>query len=229
MTDLRTDEIRTRITREAVRRLAGRRAVALDLADIAAASGTDPELAGKSFPGEWDLLTALVLDAYSAMSDSAEAASAAAVAEGASPIEHWTAICLGVRRWALDHPDEYALIWGQPVPGYSAPPETMAAGARTVLALLGVLHKAREDGRLNSHDDDPALSAGMRANVSALAEGLLNGLPEPVIARMLVAWTQLHGMVAFDVYGHIAGVAADPEAFFTYAAAGMGAYVGLPR
>ncbi|MFJ4922359.1 TetR-like C-terminal domain-containing protein [Streptomyces sp. NPDC088725] len=226
---MRTEEIRTRVTEQAVRRLVGRRAVDLDLTALAAAAGTDPELAAKSFPGEWDLLTTLVLDAYNAMSDSAEKAAASALAEGATPIERWTAICLGVRGWALDHPDEYALIWGQPVPGYSAPPETMAAGARTVLALLDVLHGARESGELRGQDDGPALSDGMRANVSALAEGLLSGLPEPVIARMLVAWTQLHGMVAFDVYGHIAGVAADPAAFFTYAAAGMGAYVGLPR
>lgn len=227
MTDQLTDDIRTHITRQAVRRLAGRRSVDLDLTALSAAAGTDPDRARESFPGEWDLLTALVLDAYNAMSDSAEAAAAEARAEDASPVGRWTAICLGVRRWALEHPDEYALIWGQPVPGYSAPPETMAAGARTVLALLDVLHDAHASGAAARLDDGP-LSDGMRANVSALADGLLKGLPDPVIARMLVAWTQLHGMVAFEVYGHIAGVTADPAAFFSYAAAAMGTYVGLP-
>ncbi|MDI5962489.1 TetR-like C-terminal domain-containing protein [Streptomyces sp. SL13] len=227
MTDQLTDDIRTRITRQAVRRLAGRRSVDLDLAAVSAAAGTDPERARESFPGTWDLLTALVLDAYNAMSDSAEAAAARARAEDASPVGRWTAICLGVRGWALAHPDEYALIWGQPVPGYSAPPETMAAGARTVLALLDVLRDAHASGTAVRLDDAP-LPDGMRANVSALSDGLLKGLPDPVIARMLVAWTQLHGMVAFEVYGHIAGVAADPAAFFSYAAAAMGTYVGLP-
>ena len=171
------------------------------------------------------MLAALVLGAYNDMSDAAEAA----IVPGASPLQRWIAISQGVRAWALTHPDEYSLIWGQPVSDFSAPPATMAAGARTVLALLATLHEALAAGELLGGEDDLPLSPGMAANVTALAQGLLNGLPDPVIARMLVAWTQLHGMVGFEVNGHIAGAAADPEAFFDHAAAQMGRYVGLSR
>lgn len=73
------------------------------------------------------------------------------------------------------------------------------------------------------------MSEGMSRNVAALGEGMLSGLPPAVIARMLVAWTQLLGMVSFAVYGHVQGFAADPDAFFDHAAAAMGHYVGLPR
>lgn len=220
----------------AVGRLPLRRGVDLDLESLAREAGVDPGDARKAYPGEWDLLTDLVLSAYNAMGDAAErqsdapaeATGSASVPSG-SHLARWVEVCLNVRRWALDHPDEYALIWAAPVPGYSAPPETMAAGARTVLALLATLHQAKEAGVLAPHAEDPALSQGMRRNVEPLTTGLLAGLPDPVVTRMLTAWTQLHGMLGFEAYGHIAGVAADPEAFFVHAATAMGVHVGLPR
>jgi AcrR family transcriptional regulator len=216
-----------RLRREAVARLARRREVDLDLDDLATATGLDVAAVREVFPHRDDLLSVLVLGAYNAMSDHAEQAADEAAKAGKSLLDQWVAICLGVRAWAMAHPDEYALIWGQPVPGYTAPPETMAAGARTVLALVAVLRAAQEAGTLADHRDEPPFTEGMAANVASLSSGLLGGLPEPVIARMLVVWTQLHGMAGFEVYGHIAGVAGDPEAFFIHAARVMGIYVGI--
>ncbi len=217
-----------RVKHEAVRRLARRRHVDLELPAVAHALGTHPAQVRQYFPTEEDLLTALILDAYNAMGESAEEGGREVEVAG-SLLDRWIAVCRGVRRWALDHRDEYALIWGQPVPGYSAPPETMVAGARTVLALLALLREAQKNGELAERPDSPPLTDGMFRNVEILASGLLNGLPHPVIARMLVVWTQLHGMIGFEVYGHIVGVAADPAEFFDYAAASMGEYVGLSR
>jgi hypothetical protein len=214
-----------RIRDAALDQLAARRTVKLVPSTLAAASDQDPDEIGRAFPDSNAVLTALVLGAYNDMSDAAEAA----IVPGDSPLQRWIAISLGVRAWALAHPDEYNLIWGQPVPDFCAPPETMAAGARTVLALLAALHEALAAGELLGGGDVLPMSAAMAANVAVLAEGLLNGLPDWVIARMLVAWTQLHGMLGFEVNGHIAGVAGDPKAFFEHAAAQMGRYVGLSR
>lgn len=198
------------------------------LTAVAEASGIGEAELRQRFPTFDDLLTTLVLDAYNAMGEAAETAAGKASANGATPIECWVAICVGVRSWALANKDKYALIWGRPIPGYDAPPETMAAGARTVLTLLGVLREAQAASQLTDLAEPP-LSTGMAANVAPLGSGLLNGLPDEVIARMLVVWTQLHGMLSFEVYGHIAGVAADPGAFFEYGAAAMGRYVGIPN
>ncbi|MFJ3710763.1 MULTISPECIES: TetR-like C-terminal domain-containing protein [unclassified Streptomyces] len=223
------EDARGALRRAALGRLPERRRVALGLDGLAQEAGVEQGLAHEEFPGEWDLLSDLVLGAYNAMSDAAEAGAERARAEGVGLLGRWTAICLGVRRWALDHPDEYTLIWGSPVPGYVAPPETMVAGARTVLALLGTLREAQETGVLDTYAGDPEPSEGMRRNIAPLAEGLLSGLPDQTIARLLTAWTQLHGMVGFEVNGHIAGVAADPEAFFAHTAESMGVFMGLPR
>ncbi|MCK9878840.1 WHG domain-containing protein [Frankia sp. Ag45/Mut15] len=216
-----------RIKEAALVRLAVRRELNLDLAALAGATGVDPALARAWFPQSDDLLTALVLDAYAGMGAGAERGAAEAAAADGSPLDRWLGGCRGIRRWALDHPDEYTLIWGPPVPGYEAPPETMVVGARAVITLLTVLRDAYQAGSLLVRPAEPALSEGMARNVAGLAAGLLEGLPDPAIARMLTVWTQLHGMIGFEVHNHIAGVAADPAAFFDYAAESMGIHVGL--
>ncbi|MER5548938.1 TetR-like C-terminal domain-containing protein [Streptomyces sp. NPDC002589] len=224
------DAVVARMKAEAVRRLATRQHADLEPSGVARDAGLDPARVQQLFPDRDSLLTTLVLDSYHAMGDSAERAAAEVEKAGAGRLARWVACWEGVRGWALAHPEEYVLIWGRPVPGYSAPPETMAAGARTVLVLVGLVREALQDGELaQDHVPGPALSAGMTHTTQALAEGLLSGLPDPVIARMLVMWTQLHGMVGFEVNGHVAGVAADPAAFFTHAATAMGQYVGLTR
>src|SRR4051794_6803764 len=218
------DAVVAQMKAEAARRLATRWRIDLEPAGVARAAGLDPARAKELFPDRDGLLTALVLDAYHAMGDSAERAAAEAEKAKAGRLGRWVASWEGVRRWALAHPEEYVLIWGRPVPGYSAPPETMAAGARTVLVLVGLVREALQAGELAvEHVPEPAaLSEGMTPTTQALAEGLLSGLPPSVIARMLIMWTQLHGMVGFEVNGHLAGVAADPSAFFTHAATAMG-------
>jgi hypothetical protein len=54
----------------------------------------------------------------------------------------WSAACGAVRAWALANPNEYALIYGTPVPGYTAPPATIAPAARVSSVLLGILADA---------------------------------------------------------------------------------------
>jgi hypothetical protein len=44
---------------------------------------------------------------------------------------------------------------------------------------------------------------------------------------MLVAWTQLFGMLSFELFGHLVGSVDDNDAFFDHATAAMARYVGL--
>ncbi|MGA2295738.1 MAG: TetR-like C-terminal domain-containing protein, partial [Acidimicrobiales bacterium] len=55
----------------------------------------------------------------------------------------------------------------------------------------------------------------------------LNGLTDEVIVRSLVAWTQLFGLVSFELYGHLLGVVDDLDAFFNSSVRQMGLFVGL--
>ena len=42
-------------------------------------------------------------------------------------VPEWLDACRAVRAWAVANPHEYALVYGSPVPGYRAPPDTVPA------------------------------------------------------------------------------------------------------
>ncbi|MDN5812616.1 MAG: TetR/AcrR family transcriptional regulator, partial [Micrococcaceae bacterium] len=63
-----------------------------------------------------ELLTLLIVEAYSDLGGQVEKAVAAAPAH---PLERFTALARAVRSWALDDAARYALLFGTPVPGYA--------------------------------------------------------------------------------------------------------------
>ena len=109
------------------------RAVARDLEMV-------PSALYRYFDGRDALLTALITDAYDELGAAAEAAEAAV--DPSDLRGRWMALCRAVRRWALEHPAEYALLYGTPVPGYTAPPDTTPPASRVVVALVRVAAEA---------------------------------------------------------------------------------------
>lgn len=194
----------------------------MDTIDAPAHAGTH------AHPGDTAELTARLIDGFTRMSEAAEAALAQSVARGDGHLDQWVAVCLGVRAWALTDAAEYALLWGRPIPGYEAPAETMVIGARTIVALLTPVRSSIAHGSLDVPPADE-LPAELNSTIATLQAGLLSGLEAPTVGRMVTAWTQLHGMVGFEAYHHIAGVADNPEGYFRYGARSMGRFVGLPE
>ena len=141
-------EVTAAIKDEARKQLAGEGASKLSLRAVARELGMVSSALYRYFPSRDDLLTALIVDAYDAIGAAAEAALAGASAAGpADHVARWTAVCSAIRTWALDHPHEYALIYGSPVPGYSAPMDTVGPASRVGLALISVARDAhRADG-----------------------------------------------------------------------------------
>ncbi|MCK1794596.1 WHG domain-containing protein [Streptomyces sp. XM4193] len=214
------------IKAEGTRQLHRNGALVLTPESVRTALGMTATDFARHFASRDALLTALVVDAYDGMGERAEQAVRESAAADAAPLARWVAVCRAVRDWATDHPQEYELIYGTNIPGYDAPPETMVAGARTAMALIGTLQHAAEQGALETGEQEE-LPGPVADAVRGLAEGMAQGLPEPVVARLLVAWTQLFGMTGFSVFGHIAAFGEDPAAFVDHAAAAMGRYVGV--
>lgn len=171
-----------------------------------------------------ELLTLLIIDAYDALGDAAERADAAAPAE-ATPAERWTAIAHAIRDWALAHPHEYALVYGSPVPGYAAPTTTVAPATRVVRALLGPVTDAHRATGLS--DGDGALAPTLRADLATIAEQLDVDLPPGVLARAIVAWTQLFGLISFELFGQTRNGITDHAAMLDTACQAMTTYIGL--
>jgi AcrR family transcriptional regulator len=228
-------EITREIMQEAQRQVAAHGAPGLSLRAVARELGMVSSALYRYFPSRDELLTALIIDAYDALGQAAETSGAGLAA--ADTRGRWRALCTTIRAWALAHPHEYALIYGSPVPGYRAPQATIAPAVRAARVFGRIIADAnrgdanrgdanRGDG--TADDDHQVLSPVVAGQASAVAEAIAPGTPGPVIARGLVAWTQLFGMISFELFGQLAGSADPADEFFSYAVEQMADFAGLP-
>ena len=219
------DRARTELTAEitalARAQLATVGAAGLSLRAVARELGMASSAVYRYFPSRDELLTRLIIDGY----DSIGAAAESADDPTAPPSERWLAVCRAVRRWALERPYEYALLYGSPVPGYSAPRDTVPAAVRVGAVLGGILGGAARAGLLPESDHR---TTGL---VSAEAVGLLGGdhpaLDDVVRARGLLAWSSVFGAVSFEVFGHFTGAVTDADRFFDDAMTDLAGLLGL--
>ena len=129
-------------------------AAALSLRSIARDLGMAPSALYRYFDGRDALLSALILDAYEALAAEAERAAdnaetAARTRSGdVAEAERWLAVPRALRHWALEHPHQWGLIFGTPVPGYEAPEATVEPYARMAAALVRPIVTAQDTGRL---------------------------------------------------------------------------------
>ena len=133
-------EITRQILDAARRHLATEGASGLSLRAIARELGASSSAVYRYVASRDELLTRLIVAAYDALGAAAETAEAAVARDDLAG--RWSAVCGAVRAWALANPNEYALIYGTPVPGYTAPPATIAPAARVSSVLLGILADA---------------------------------------------------------------------------------------
>ena len=222
----------TREIKEAARRqLAETGAPQLSLRAVARELGMVSSALYRYFPSRDDLLTALIIDAYDSIGEAAEAAAGANGTAG--PRSGWRAVCHAVRDWARANPHEYALIYGSPVPGYQAPRDTVAPAARVPLVLGQLLRDscaaqaASAAGTAAAPPAEPPLPAVLAAQAAIVAGAIAPGVPEPLIVRVLIAWTQLFGMISFELFGQFVGSADPADDFFGYAVEQMIAYIPI--
>jgi AcrR family transcriptional regulator len=237
-------ELTQEIKQEARRQLAAHGAQGLSLRAVARELGMVSSALYRYFPSRDELLTALIIDAYDSLGEAAEAADA-----GCAPPDvrsRWGATCHAVRNWALAHPHEYALIYGSPVPGYRAPRATIASATRVARVAGGLVADAwreirkADGGYPAASPPAPAASAGgpgsepaplppeLAEQAAIVADAIAPGAPEVMITRLLIAWTQLFGMISFELFGQLVGSADPAEAFFGYAVEQMADFIGLP-
>lgn len=236
--ELARAELTSQIKAEARRQVAADGAQRLSLRAVARELGMASSALYRYFPSRDDLLTALIIDAYDALGEEAERSVAAV--PGSDSRGRWRSCCHAVRSWALAHPHEYALIYGSPVPGYEAPRETVAPAGRVAAAFGGVLADAWSAGVLGPPPDgrpsqplagqlELAGQVELVGQLERVGQAIAPGVPAAVLARAFTAWTQLFGMVSFELFGQLVGSVDPADAFFGYAVDQMADLVGLPR
>lgn len=127
-----------------------------------------------------------------------------------------------MRDWARAHPQEYGLVFGSPVPGYDAPPDTVVPASRVPIALARILRDAWDAGTLTGG----AFAAPGLGKLLAAVEPLA-GLPDDVVATGVLAYVELFGFVSLELFGHLIGTVDDGDAFFALTCRRTAATLGL--
>jgi AcrR family transcriptional regulator len=219
-------ELTREIKAEARRQLATQGASGLSLRAVARELGMVSSALYRYFRSRDELLTALIIDAYDSLGAAAEEASTERPA--ADIRGRWRAVCGAIRDWARANPHEYALIYGSPVPGYQAPQTTVASAIRVVRVMGSILADARPPARRTGarHPEEP-LPPELARHVAIVAGAVAPGVDDGVLTRALIAWTQLFGMISFELFGQFVGSLEPADPFFGYTVERMADYIGL--
>lgn len=209
-------ELTEEIKRSARAQLAEVGAAALSVRAISRDLGMASSAVYRYFPGRDELLTALIVDGYAELAGVAEAA--VALGEDRAFSERFVDLAHAIRRWAVDHPHLYALLYGSPVPGYAAPVDTVEPAARIVAAFISLYGRsAPVDRPPGTAAETPEATAGDSDGdlaFSRIREGLGTEADDDLLTRGVAAWTQLFGHISFELFGQFANTVDDTERFF---------------
>ncbi|RSS42527.1 TetR/AcrR family transcriptional regulator [Streptomyces sp. WAC07061] len=164
------------------------------------------------YAGHRELVQALVSYLYEELA--AALAAARESRPAGEPGPRLREVCRELRRWALGHPQEFALLFAKPVadadtaPGAAAHDPSWRFGG-VVLDLMVELW--RRGGVRAPADLDP----GWAAQLEEVREHLA-GEPVPleVIYVFVACWARLYGAVAVEVFGHLDFALTDPAPLF---------------
>ncbi|MEU6994518.1 TetR/AcrR family transcriptional regulator [Streptomyces sp. NPDC046465] len=157
------------------------------------------------------LLTELIRDAYADLAAAVGAAAGRSVREPAR--DRLLGLGAACRDWAVAHPHRYLLIGGTPVPGYTAPADTLDSARAVLGPFLGVFAGARPTASVaplieQTHQwvaSDETVAAWVREQAPDLAADRY----AVALAGALFAWPQMHGVISLEVSGQFTGMGHD--------------------
>jgi AcrR family transcriptional regulator len=209
-------EITAEILDAGRRHLATDGAAGLSLRAIARELGMASSAVYRYVASRDDLLTRLIIDAYDSLGIAAEASEAKIPREDLAG--RWSVICQAVRSWALANPNEYALIYGSPVPGYVAPTDTIGPASRVSSLLVQILADAAARGVSVPAETGEPQAPGLAAALAPVRAALPPEVSVAAIMTGLMVWAALFGVVSFELFGQFKNVVGDGpgdrEAFF---------------
>jgi AcrR family transcriptional regulator len=163
-----------------------------------------------------ELLTLLLVDAYSDLADTVDRARDAVPDVWSDDV---IAIAQAVRRWAVAHPARWALLYGSPVPGYHAPRErTVGPGTRVVGALLDAIGAGIAAGAIpvsNLSAANVSVAQPLSSDFDLIREEFDFGGDDATVAKCFALWAGLVGAISLEVFGQYGpDTFTDPGAVF---------------
>ncbi|VAW32120.1 Transcriptional regulator, AcrR family [hydrothermal vent metagenome] len=186
----------------ACQHMAEKGAAALSLRAIAREMGMTSPALYRYFASRDALVTALIVDAYNALADALEAACDVCTEDDHNG--RFAAIAYAYRDWALASPQEYALIFGTPIPAYEAPPDiTGPVAARSMAVFLNCLIAAEQSGQADLSEAHNAFSPALQAQLQPWVDKF-DFQGDPALLYLVMSnWGMIHGLVSLEIFGHL--------------------------
>jgi len=173
-----------------------------------------------------ELLGALITTLYDELADAVRAARDAAPAGDLR--EGLLAASRAFRRWAMDHPSEFALCFGSPIPGFAGlqcdPADEAGHRFEAVFAELFAELWRRQPFPV---PDDDGIDPRLADQLAAYAARTGFPLPLGALQVFLSCWIRLYGIVSLEAFGHLRYAFDDGEPMFEAELADLGARLGL--
>lgn len=222
-------EITAEILEAGRRHLATDGAAALSLRAIARDLGMVSSAVYRYVASRDELLTRLIIDAYDSLGEAAEAREATTDRDDLAA--RWSAICHAFRDWALANPNEYALIYGSPVPGYVAPADTIGPASRVSNLLVQILADAAERGIAVPPPAGDEVGPASRAALAPLRAAIPPPVSDAAVQTGLMLWAALFGTVSLELFGQFQNVVGentgDRDAYFAECVRRWAAQLGI--
>jgi AcrR family transcriptional regulator len=219
-------QIRAEVKAIARQQMAAQGTAALSLRAIAREMGLTAQALYRYFPSRDDLITALIVDAFTAHGVAVQHAVASVPPDDIAG-RLWAFID-AYRAWALDNPLDYQLIYGNPIPEYHAPDDVTGPVAAQATAIGFVtLQEALDRGVLLPPASYRALPDPLQA--ALITPETLDGHPvSPTVMYLgAMAWATMQGLIMLELFGHIQSIIREPGLFYRHQMADLLQRIGL--
>jgi AcrR family transcriptional regulator len=187
---------------------------AISLRAIARDMGMTAPAIYRYFPSLEALVGALRSDLYVELTATIEDARDRAGTP--DPGERLRAMARAFRGWGMDHPAEFALMFGGPVPGVEQLEDDCGEphdpGAQFGAAFLAEFARLWQAGQFPLPPAEQVGDLAQRLGPFMAKHG--GELPIGVLYVFLTAWVKLYGLVAMEVFGQLRWAMTDAEPLF---------------
>jgi AcrR family transcriptional regulator len=177
-------------------------AASLSLRGIAREMGMTAPALYRYYKDRDALVTALLVDAFTAFGNALEAGRDACAAEDHAG--RFSAMCKAYFQWAAQNPQRYALLFGTPIPGYMFAEELGPVAQRSFLLLQGVIGEAHTAGKVSGELTTLRLPTTLKSQYGLLKK---MGMPySPLITHLaLSVWSTMHGITSLYLHHYLTG------------------------
>ncbi|HEY2314620.1 MAG TPA: TetR/AcrR family transcriptional regulator [Streptosporangiaceae bacterium] len=182
---------------------------ALSLKSVAVELGLTGPAMYRYFASRSELLTEVILGAYG---DVAAALSAAAqVTRSEVAAERLLAVASAYRRWALEQPHLFRLLYVAPVPGYDANAARLVDAATACMEVIlslfdqAIAERGAQRGPCRAMAEPPA---------DAASRGARHGHDPEAVQRGVITWTRLYGFIRLEIEGAFQSMGLDADSLY---------------